>query len=217
MRIIKSTLAATVLALWPAAGQNVEAAPGAPSVPTQATTDLLPPTAFASGSHPEGDFHAPRKPIRSDALTVHPGFSILISGLNLSYEAALGQGLWNYEIPFYLGYNERAWNNPTLFLGGGFGVRRYLLVRGAGTYVAPSLDVVNVRRFEKGEQESNNVLILAPNLRMGHRWSWNVFTMDAAIGFAYYDAIATEGKLGSDDPDQRGLFPMVQYSLGVPF
>jgi hypothetical protein len=154
---------------------------------------------------------------RPRALTVHPAFSLAISGLNLSYETPLGTGLWSCELPLYLGYNERMWSNPTFFAGSGFGVRRYLVSRGAGTYVSPSLDVVNIHRFEKGPEAGNNILMLAPNLRMGYRWTWNVFTMDAAMGFVYYESRLTEGKRTDMDMDQRGLLPMFQYSLGIPF
>lgn len=208
---------ATLLGLLPAISQGSEPEPSAPAAIAPATTNPLPDSGFVSEGGAAEDFRKPAKPLGSNAFTVHPGFSILISGLNISYEAALGRGLWNYEIPFYIGYNERLWNNPTLFVGSGFGLRRYLLERGAGTYVAPCLDILNVKRWDKGPDVGNNVVIVVPNLRMGHRWTWNVFTMDLSVGFAYYDAIATDGVLGDQDPDRRGLLPMVQYSLGVPF
>lgn len=215
MRKPMFALAATALGLLPAMAQALDPVPEAPAAPVAENPDMLPASAFEGDSREA--FGKPAKPIGSNAFTVHPGFSILISGLNVSYEAALGKGLWNYEIPFYIGYNERLWNNPTLFVGSGFGLRRYLLERGAGTYVAPCLDILNVKRWDKGPDVGNNVLIVVPNLRMGHRWTWNVFTMDVSAGFAYYDAIATDGVLGDQDPDRRGLLPMVQYSLGVPF
>ncbi len=155
---------------------------------------------------------------RPGAITLHPAFSLAISGVNLSLELPLGQGMWNYEIPFYLGYNERVYDNPYFFAGSGFTLRRYLLERGNGAYFAPSLDILNVHRFEKGPIAGNNVLILAPNLRMGYRWNWKVFTMDASTGFFYYQTMLTQGRRSNDDWDIfRGLFPMTQFALGMPF
>lgn len=155
---------------------------------------------------------------RPGAITLHPAFSLAISGVNLSLELPLGQGLWNYEIPFYLGYNERVYDNPYFFAGSGFTLRRYLLERGNGAYFAPSLDLLNVHRFEKGPIAGNNLLIFAPNLRMGYRWNWKVFTMDASTGFFYYQTFLTQGRRSDDDWDIfRGLFPMTQFALGMPF
>jgi hypothetical protein len=157
-------------------------------------------------------------PAQPGAITLHPVFSLAISGINISLELPLGQGLWNYEVPFYLGYNEKAYDNPYFFAGSGFTLRRYLLVRGEGTYVAPSLDLLNVHRFEKGPEVRNNLFLIAPNLRMGYRWNWRAFTMDASAGFLYYQTILTQGQRSRDDWDVlRGLFPMTQFALGMPF
>jgi hypothetical protein len=157
-------------------------------------------------------------PARPGAITLHPAFSLAISGVNLSLEMPLGQGLWAYEIPFYLGYNERAYDNPYFFAGSGFGVRRYLLARGDGAYFAPSLDMLNVHRYAKGPEAGNNLVIMAPNLRMGYRWNWRAFTMDASAGFLYYQTFLTQGQRSADDWDiLRGLFPMTQFALGMPF
>lgn len=210
MRNLKLVLAAA-LGILPAAALALEAVPAAPS------EEALPPSAFIAESPVDQAFRTPGKPLRSDALTVHPVMSMAISGLNLSYEFGIGQGLWSGEIPLYIGYNEKLYTNPTFFLGSGFGLRRYLLDRGAGTYVAPSLDVLNVKRWSKGPDAANNVLMVVPNLRMGYRWTWTVFTMDAALGAAYYETVATQGKLANDDPNVRGIIPMAQYSLGIPF
>jgi hypothetical protein len=159
-----------------------------------------------------------KEPARPSAITLHPVFSLAISGVNLSLEMPLGQGLWNYEVPFYLGYNERLYNNPYFFAGSGFTLRRYLLTRGDGTYFAPSLDLLNVHRFRKGPEAGNNIFIVAPNARMGYRWNWKLFTMDASAGFFYYHTMLTQGQRSGDDLElMRGLFPMTQFSLGMPF
>jgi hypothetical protein len=159
-----------------------------------------------------------QEPARPSAITLHPAFSLAISGMNLSLEMPLGSGLWSYEVPFYLGYNEKVYDNPYFFAGSGFTLRRYLLERGTGTYVAPSLDFLNVHRFEKGPEVANNLIVAAPNLRMGYRWNWKAFTMDASAGFLYYHTILTQGRRSSDDWDiLRGLFPMTQFALGMPF
>lgn len=158
------------------------------------------------------------EPSRASAITVHPAFSLAISGVNLSLEKPLGQGLWSYEIPFYLGYNEKVYDNPYFFAGSGFTLRRYLIERGTGTYFAPSLDLLNIHRFEKGPEVANNLFLMAPNLRMGYRWNWKAFTMDASAGFLYYQTFLTQGERSSDDWGVlRGLFPMTQFALGMPF
>jgi hypothetical protein len=154
---------------------------------------------------------------RERALTIHPAFSIAISGLNLSLEMPLGNGLWSYEIPLYLGYRELRDENAMFFAGSGFTLRRYLNERGSGAYFAPSLDFVNVHRFEGGPLIGNNLLFVAPNLRMGYRWTWRTFTLDASTGFFYYENILTQGRRDVDDWEIRGLLPMTQLAVGVPF
>ena len=176
-----------------------------------ADSSYLPAQAFEGSSESS-------EPPRARAITLHPAFSLAISGLNISYEAPLGRGLWTYELPFYLGYNERVYNNPYFFIGSGFTVRHYLIERGAGAYFAPSLDMLNVHRFKKGPEPANNLLIVAPNLRMGYRWTWKSFTMDASAGVLYYETLLTQGQRSDDDWEiRRGLFPMTQFALGVPF
>jgi hypothetical protein len=173
---------------------------------------------FAQAPFLVGDPAPAEAPAHRGAITLHPAFSLAISGINLSLEMPLGQGLWNYEIPIYLGYNERIYDNPYLFAGSGLTLRRYLLERGDGTYFAPSLDLLNVHRFEKGPEKNNNLIVVAPNLRMGYRWNWKAFTMDASAGFFYYQTILTQGQRSNDDWEiRRGLFPMTQFAMGMPF
>jgi hypothetical protein len=179
---------------------------------------ILASAGFAQNPAPAEDPDPAQEPVRESAITVHPAFSLAISGLNISLERPLGQGLWSYEVPFYLGYNEKVYANPYFFAGSGFTLRRYLLERGNGTYFAPSLDLLNVHRFEKGPEVANNLFLFAPNLRMGYRWTWKAFTLDASAGFLYYQSILTQGQRSSDDWEiLRGLFPMTQLALGMPF
>ncbi len=220
MQHLKSTFAAALIASLPAFAQPLPTAV-APAPALRAETDLSAPADLADfggyipDASPSSQTLAAHR--HSDAFTIHPGFSVLISGLNASYEGAMGSGLWNYEIQGYLGYTEHRWTNPLLCTGLGFGARRYLLDRGAGTYVEPELDLLNVHRFEQGPDAGNNVVVVVPNIRMGYRWTWNVFTMDVSAGAFYYNSHPTWGKLTADDPNAAGLLPMVQYALGVPF
>ena len=216
MQTLLWTGSVALLAAAPAKSQTLPNVPADPAAADlSAPADVADFESYNPDATPSSQTQAAHR--RTDAFTIHPGFSVLISGMNASYEGALGDGLWNYEVSGYLGYTEHRWTNPILFTGTGFGVRRYLLERGAGTYVAPSLDILNVHRFRQGPDEGNNVLILAPNARMGYRWTWNVFTMDVSCGVFYYNTRATSGRLTNDDPDKAGLLPMVQYALGVPF
>ena len=154
---------------------------------------------------------------KNSAFTIHPILSMLVRGLHVSYEGPIGNdGKTAFEIPVYLGYSERVFDNPTLFTGSGFGIRRYLTEAGKGTYISPEIEIVNVHRFESGEDSSSNYLIVAPTVRMGYKWRWEIFTMEAGAGAAFIYGRITSGRWQNEENNMKGLFPFGHFALGIP-
>lgn len=153
---------------------------------------------------------------KTSAFTIHPILSLAVSGLHVSYEMAFKGGRTALEIPVYLGYNERVYNNPMLFLGSGIGIRRYLTNPGQGTYICPQIEIVNIHRFERGSDSVGNIVVFAPTLRMGYKWRWEIFTMELGAGAAFINANATQGKWNQDE-EINILLPMGHFALGIPF
>ncbi|HKP97685.1 MAG TPA: hypothetical protein VJ385_18230 [Fibrobacteria bacterium] len=154
---------------------------------------------------------------KTDAFMVHPILSLAISGLHVAYEKSFGDDRWAMEIPFYLGYSERVYDNATLFTGSGFGVRRYLVDAGKGTFVSPEIEVVNIHRFASGPDEPANLVVAVPSLRMGYKWRWSVAAMETGVGMAFYKADVTRGNWSSRDNHTSGLVPMGHFAVGIPF
>lgn len=153
---------------------------------------------------------------KTSAFTIHPILSLAVSGLHVSYEVALKGSRTALEIPVYVGYNERVYNNPMLFLGSGIGIRRYLTNPGQGTYICPQIEIVNIHRFERGSDSVGNVVVFAPTLRMGYKWRWEIFTMELGAGAAFINANATKGKWNENE-EINILLPMGHFALGIPF
>jgi len=154
---------------------------------------------------------------KTEALTVHPILSVAILGLHVSYEGALGQGLWAYEVPMYFGYSEKVYSNATMFLGSGLGLRRYVLEQGQGAYIEPELECLNIHRFPQGPDNSSNIVIVAPSLRMGYKMRWDFVTLDLGIGAGFAQSALTEGGYPDSGGSVRALFPMGNVGIGIPF
>lgn len=172
------------------------------------------PPSSASSAAPAA-FAGPR-PLTS-AFSIHPFLSVAISGLHVSYEAAFSGGKTAFEVPIYLGYSESVYNNPSFFIGSGFGIRRYLINPGAGTYVSPQIEVLNLHRYEKGTFAESNQLIIMPSLRMGYKWRWNTFVVDIGSGMTYILTLRD----GRDEYERRKatqfLTPLGSIAVGIPF
>jgi hypothetical protein len=152
------------------------------------------------------------------AFMVHPILSLAISGLHVAYEGGFGADKrWAFEVPVYLGYSERLYDNATLFTGSGLGIRRYLVDAAKGTFVSPEVEIVNVHRFASGPGDAANLLIVVPSVRMGYKWRWNVMTMETGVGFAFYNADVTTGNWNTQDNHTSGLVPMGHFAAGIPF
>jgi hypothetical protein len=196
----------SLIAKAAAAGMLLAAGIGAQEPAIAADIDTAP-EAVASRETPS---------TKTSAFTIHPILSLAVSGLHVSYEIALGGGRTALEIPAYLGYNERVYDNPMLFLGSGLGIRRYLTEAGKGTYICPQIEIVNIHRFERGPDSVGNIVVVAPSVRMGYKWRWEIFTMELGAGAAFISANATTGKWNEDE-EMSVLIPMGHFALGIPF
>jgi len=158
------------------------------------------------------------------AFTIHPISSLSVSGVNVSFEGPLGDDRWAYEVPLYLGYNQYSGNTALFITGSGLGVRRYLLEGGAGTYISPEIDVVNLHASVSSSSSGStagNLLIVMPSLRLGYKARWDYFTLDTGFGFQFVKAYLTAGTSNDVSSDVNFnvafLTPMFSFALGIPF
>ncbi|MDB5049729.1 MAG: hypothetical protein JWO30_2800 [Fibrobacteres bacterium] len=155
---------------------------------------------------------------KTDAFMIHPILSLAISGLHVSYESGFGKDKrWAYEIPFYLGYSEHYSTNATLFTGSGLGVRRYLVDPGKGTFISPEIEIVNLHRFSSGPEARADVLVVVPSFCMGYKWRWNIMTMEAGAGAAFYKSEVTNGNWDTRENRISVLAPIGHFAAGIPF
>ncbi len=154
---------------------------------------------------------------KNDALTIHPILSIAIFGIHTSYEGALGMSRWAYEVPAYFGYNERLSQNPTLFMGTGIGIRRYVLEAGQGAYIEPELECVNMHQFASGIDSKRNIVFMIPSLRMGYKLRWQTVVLDLGLGTGFINGTLTDGVLSKNDGWTRALIPTGNVAIGIPF
>lgn len=154
---------------------------------------------------------------KNDALTIHPILSISILGIHASYEGALGKSRWAYEVPVYFGYSERVYSNPTLFLGTGIGLRRYVSHVGQGAYFEPELEILNKHQFASGTDSLNNILFLMPSFKMGYKFRWKTVVLDLGLGTGFLHGTLTDGTPSEYDGWIRALIPTGNIAIGVPF
>ena len=161
--------------------------------------------------------YAEKPQAKNDAFTIHPILSISILGIHASYEGALGASRWAYEVPVYFGYSERVYANPTMFLGSGIGIRRYVSTAGQGAYFEPALELLNKHQFASGGDSLNNILFIMPSMRMGYKLRWKTVVLDLGLGSGFLYGALTDGTAAQNDGWIRALIPTGNIAIGVPF
>jgi hypothetical protein len=152
-------------------------------------------------------------------LSIHPITSLIFSGLSLTYTRPLRPRL-TLEAPFYFGYNDQTFDQPSMFAGAGIGARFYLDKPQSGGYVAPLFEVLSITEFSDSENVSENReggqgLLTFTSLRYGYTVLWPYFVIDLGLGFGWLQAFGD--KTDVDSPQGNAFIPSFSVAFGLPF
>jgi hypothetical protein len=168
-----------------------------------------------ASAHRSGAKTAPLK----QSLSIHPITSLIFSGLSLTYARPLRPRL-TLETPFYFGYSDQVFDQPSMFAGAGVGVRFYLDKPQSGGYVAPLIEVLSITEFSDsenglGNREGAQALLTFTSLRYGYTFLWPYFVIDLGLGFGWLQAFGDATDV--DSPRGNAFIPSFSVAFGLPF
>lgn len=214
---------------------RAENAPSDSTAPIPPETAMVPPPAAVAGDE------EPAYPFRNNRVLFHPVTSFFINGVNGRYERRFADRRLGLGIPFYLGRMAVRNVASEFTWGSGLALTWFRTRRIQTARITLSADWVDVRRVDydyffdqrdptfpsvAGEADIYHLYVYSASALVGYRWEYAAipFTVDLDFGvtamgssnrFADVPAYGhSEAKLGYYS---GGLYPVVQFSVGVPF
>jgi hypothetical protein len=192
-----------------------------------------PAAAIAAPADPEPAF-------RSNRLFIHPVTSFLINGLNGRYERRFADRRHGLGIPFYLGRQAIRGIASEATWGGGLALTWFLTRRIQTARFTVAADWVDVRRadyiysFEPGdpsfpsaggEADVYHLHAFSASALAGYRWEYPEvpFTVDLDFGVSAFGTSSPIRDVRIYNSSRTGLwvssgvYPVVQFSFGLPF
>jgi hypothetical protein len=218
---------------------SVPRAEEAPSGSTVADTARMPSPARAEDPAP-ASMAEPSNPSRDNRLLFHPVTSFVINGVNGRYERRFAGHRLGLGVPFYLGRETLRNVGSEFTWGGGLALTLFRTPRIQTARFTVSADWVDVRRLEQdfyysrqdptfpstgGDYDVYHLYAYSASILVGYRWEYPSvpFTVDLDFGATAMGTsqpqrdVLVYGYQGTKLGYYSGVYPVVQFSVGVPF